>query len=67
MMVAEMTNTEWREINVDGEVSIVRPAQMQDDLIEAVRACAERFHRECKPMDADIAKVMSDNALELLM
>lgn len=62
-----MTNTEWQEINVDGEVSIVRPAQMQDDLIEAVRACAERFHRECKHTDADIAKVMSDNAIELLL
>lgn len=62
-----MTNTEWQEINVDGEVSIVRPAQMQDDLIEAVRACAERFYRECKHTDADIAKVMSDNAIELLL
>ena len=62
-----MANTEWREINVDGEVSIVRPAQMQDDLIKAVRARAERFHRECKLMDADMAKVMSDNTIELLM
>lgn len=62
-----MNNTEWQEINIDGEVSIVRPTQMQDDLIEAVRACAERFHRECKPMDADMAKVISDNTIELLL
>ena len=62
-----MNNSEWQEIEVDGEVSIVRHAQMQDDLIEAVRACAERFRRECKPMDADMAKVISDNTIELLM